>query len=157
MCTGLRVSIHNFCVMNVVGYLLTQVPAHNISLLYGVIRYKDIYVFNLHHWISVHQGLLDLHITTSVEDGVTIYIQGGEDLDEQVGDPVSNIVIMSGEKAKFLQHKEWVIDNWALHLSQKERRYRGSMPQNRNKETENIYTPVYQPCPIHGLHQNCQP
>ena len=45
-------------------------------------------------------------------------MQGHEDLADQVCDPISQIVVTSGENTPFLKFRAWYIEDRALQLSQ---------------------------------------
>ena len=56
-----------------------------------------------------------MHHTTSVDDGVVTRMQGCEGLIGEVRNPVTKLVVMSGDKAIFFQSGAWVMENFPPH------------------------------------------
>ena len=78
---------------------------------------------------------MNFHSLNNRENGLVAYMQRCEVIYGQVGDPITDLVVPSNDKAKFLQSIEWVIENFTPHPLQQE----GSSGVSNLQQRNNVY------------------
>ena len=81
--------------MGDISTLVTEVLNLQAHLLAQILCFWNIVVVTLSPCTVVQQGLLTLHSTTSVYEGLVKYLQGSEVLSGQICDPISQIIVIS--------------------------------------------------------------